>query len=123
MQIHRRGVISRSSRVSRILPIPSIDPIDIFEASATDLGVAWKDGHRSVLPFQLLRESCPCASCNDLRTKFGPLVINKDTIRISEIRPVGRYALNIFWNDGHQTGIYAWEFLRSLCPCGDCRNG
>lgn len=33
---------------------------------------------------------------------------------------VGRYALQIFWNDGHSSGIYAFSYLRDLCPCAAC---
>jgi DUF971 family protein len=33
---------------------------------------------------------------------------------------VGRYALQIFWNDGHSSGIYAFDYLRRLCPCAEC---
>jgi DUF971 family protein len=100
----------------------SSDPTDIFEASPTELGILWKDGHHSVYSFHHLRTSCPCATCNDLRQKFGPLIVDATTIRPKGIEPVGRYALNFLWNDGHQTGIYAWEFLRSLCPCAECRS-
>lgn len=96
------------------------DPTDIFEASPSELGITWKDGHRSVYSFHHLRVNCPCATCNDLRAKFGQLVINKDTIRPKGLEPVGRYALQVLWNDGHQTGIYAWEFLKGICPCADC---
>jgi DUF971 family protein len=96
------------------------DPTDIFEASPTDLGITWKDGHRSVYSFHHLRTNCPCATCNDLRAKFGPLLINKETLRVKGIDPVGRYALQVLWSDGHQTGIYAWEFLRYICPCEEC---
>lgn len=96
------------------------DPTDIFEASPTDIGVTWSDGHKSVFSFHLLRTCCPCATCNDLRTKYGPLIINKDSLRVKGLDPVGRYALQILWNDGHQTGIYAWEFLRDLCTCPEC---
>jgi DUF971 family protein len=33
---------------------------------------------------------------------------------------VGRYALQVFWNDGHSSGIYAFDHLRDLCPCAEC---
>ncbi len=36
---------------------------------------------------------------------------------------VGRYALQIFWSDGHSTGIYSFHYLRELCPCGECAAG
>lgn len=98
----------------------SADPTDIFEASPTELGIVWSDGHRSVYTLHHLRTLCPCASCNDLRAKFGPLLINKETIRLKGLEPVGRYALQFLWSDGHQTGIYGWEFLRYVCPCEEC---
>lgn len=101
--------------------MPTCDPTDIFEASPTELGITWKDGHRTVLSIHRLRVHCPCASCNDLRGKFGELKIDKDTIRVSQIAPVGRYALNIVFSDGHSTGLYGWEFLRNLCLCPQCR--
>jgi ATP-binding protein involved in chromosome partitioning len=34
---------------------------------------------------------------------------------------VGAYAVRIDWSDGHSTGIYTYEYLRSLCPCERCR--
>jgi DUF971 family protein len=40
-----------------------------------------------------------------------------------EIRYVGRYALHFAWSDGHATGIYPFELLRSICPCGACAPG
>ena len=38
-----------------------------------------------------------------------------------EIRPVGRYAIQIAWSDLHSTGIYSFEYLRDCCPCDGCR--
>jgi len=35
--------------------------------------------------------------------------------RIVELHPVGNYALQPVWDDGHSTGIYTWEYLRHLC--------
>jgi len=33
---------------------------------------------------------------------------------------VGRYALQIYWSDGHSSGIYTFDYLRGLCPCTEC---
>jgi DUF971 family protein len=41
--------------------------------------------------------------------------------RLNSIEAVGTYALNPHWEDGHQFGIYTWEYLRALCPCPICR--
>jgi DUF971 family protein len=37
------------------------------------------------------------------------------------IEQVGHYAIQVSWKDGHATGLYAWEYLRGLCECGECR--
>jgi DUF971 family protein len=33
---------------------------------------------------------------------------------------VGKYAIKFHWNDGHELGIYSWQFLRDVCPCEEC---
>ncbi len=38
-----------------------------------------------------------------------------------EIEPVGRYGMRITWSDGHNLGIYTFEYLRKLCPCEECQ--
>ena len=42
-------------------------------------------------------------------------------ISIDRLVPVGSYAVQIVWSDGHDTGIYAFESLREACPCSECR--
>jgi DUF971 family protein len=37
-----------------------------------------------------------------------------------DIRPIGNYAIEFHWRDGHSTGIYTYDYLRSLCPCSEC---
>jgi ATP-binding protein involved in chromosome partitioning len=43
-----------------------------------------------------------------------------ETIRAKTIELVGQYAIQIFWSDGHETGIYSFRDLRQGCPCDDC---
>lgn len=96
--------------------------------------IRWGDGHESVYPFDLLRKECPCALCGEERKKRaasqktgglslsvmqGPVVRVGDA-QVTDVQKVGRYALNFSWQDGHHTGIYTYEFLRSLCPCPRC---
>ena len=40
--------------------------------------------------------------------------------KLEDIRGVGNYAIEFRWHDGHSTGIYTFEYLRSLCPCAAC---
>ncbi len=82
--------------------------------------LTWADGHVSVLPHEILRGYCPCASCQGHE---GPIkFVNPGThqLEIDRIEPVGNYALCLVWFDGHQTGIYSYPYLRSLCQCVHC---
>lgn len=36
------------------------------------------------------------------------------------VEPVGSYGIKIYWSDGHSAGIYTFDHLRKICPCGDC---
>lgn len=94
--------------------------------------VVWSDGHTSIYPFGLLRNACPCAECrgghHNMTPEPGPDVfdiplIDDRSTEIREIKPVGNYAINIVWGDGHHFGIYNWSYLRSLCPCEACQSG
>ena len=111
-------------------PIPSSDPAEVIvDRQERILIITWRDGHRSVYPFDNLRRDCPCASCNDTRGQrlnardllvlSGP-VLKPGEVQITNYRPVGWYALNFTWSDGHDTGIYTYESLRANCPCEQC---
>jgi len=39
---------------------------------------------------------------------------------IEDIKQIGNHAIQITWDDGHNTGMYQWETLRELCPCEEC---
>jgi DUF971 family protein len=40
----------------------------------------------------------------------------------NSVEPVGKYAIRFYWNDGHDLGIYSWQFLRDVCPCAECKS-
>ena len=87
------------------------------------LGIEWSDGHKGVYPVRSLRLHCPCAACVDewsgerrLKPDDVPLFI-----MAQDIQPVGRYALQFSWSDGHDTGIYSYALLRQLCQCDICQ--
>ncbi len=94
------------------------------------LSITWSDGHESVYSFSLLRHACPCAECRGghqyMSAEPDPLVFqlpeeDLPATRLQNIEPVGTYALTPAWEDGHHFGIYTWAYLRSLCPCPQCR--
>ncbi len=84
------------------------------------LSVQWNDGHQSEYSYQLLRQKCPCARCQSEESDQNPLrVLPADplsNLRLVDIQLVGRYAIRLVWADGHKTGIYTFDFLRSLQP-------
>ena len=89
---------------------------EIWQKDAKHLGIIWTDGHESNLNVVTLRRMCPCASCVDEMTgkrklKEGDI---KESTLPKSIKSVGRYALQIDFNDGHNTGIYSFDHLRYL---------
>ena len=106
--------------------------VQVNVTAGTGMDIAWKDGHQSHFSFQWLRDACPCALCDEERSgsgraigaavqpKPGELPIFKGAVKATEVTPVGKYAISFKWSDGHQHGIYSWDFLRKECPCEAC---
>lgn len=110
----------------------STSPVSISANRGTRiLTVTWADGHISQYPFGLLRKACPCASCRGgheyMSAEPDIIVFTYESFadepenRLTNIEAVGSYAVMFTWEDGHQAGIYNWNFLRALCPCEQCR--
>ena len=99
----------------------------------TGVEIEWKDGHLSNYSFPFLRDACPCALCDEERgksglepgqpavSKPGELPMYKPAVKALSAKPVGKYAIQFHWNDGHELGIYSWQWLREICPCEKCR--
>jgi len=93
-------------------------PSDIRQDGPSGLAITWGDGHRSVFAVRDLRLACGCAVCVDEWTgddRLDPTSVPEDVAPRS-IQPVGRYAIQIDWSDGHTSGVYPFERLRSLDP-------
>jgi DUF971 family protein len=95
-------------------------PTSIRQQAARELAITWADGAKSVLAVRALRLACSCARCVDEWTGEGrldPSAVPEDVHPLS-VRPVGRYAIQIDWSDGHDTGIYPFQRLRELSDAG-----
>jgi DUF971 family protein len=96
----------------------------VADRQAGTLTVVWDDGHRSLYTAEQLRWSCPCATCAGEWGRAGVLEglerLPAEELQLSGMRAVGTYAVAPEWASGHQTGIYSFEYLRSLCPCEEC---
>jgi DUF971 family protein len=96
-----------------------IKPKEMQQFPTGEAGFVWEDGHESVFLPEFLRKKCPCALCSHDPVRgegFHPL-----KFKIRRLRPVGNYAVGIEWADGHDTGIYAYDYLRGLCMCDQCK--
>ena len=93
-------------------------PVEVRRLSeARVLQIEWSDAHVSEYPFAYLRGWCPCAACQGHGGERRFVHADSDLARVN---PVGRYALNPVWRDGHESGIYSYQYLRELCPCPAC---
>jgi len=103
--------------------VAQADPVHIKVSRSRGLTIEWADGRRSEYGLDYLRERCPCATCTGAhggepapKKEENPLQLYRPKLKIEAIEPVGNYAIQIRWNDGHDTGIYTWEYLRSISP-------
>jgi DUF971 family protein len=77
------------------------------------LALRWPDGREVHVTHARLRAACPCAACRAQR-RAGVEVDVIETVRLAAIEPVGTYALNLAFSDGHRRGIYPYEMLATL---------
>ena len=92
-------------------------PIKIEVVEKKDLHIAWDDGSEDLLNLRQLRKLCPCATCFAERVKQSKMYIPlfaENQITVKSIDQVGKYAIQINWNDGHNTGIYEYVFLKNF---------
>jgi len=94
-------------------------PLEI-ERIGNDLAIKWDDGTESFIPLATLRRSCPCAGCKGEMDILGNVYKNPDrplppnAFELIRITRVGGYALQPVWADGHDSGIYSFEYLRRV---------
>ncbi len=93
------------------------------------LNILWDDDSTSEIELKYLRDECPCANCKGetiLFKSFKPVQIGKDSpskYKIISMEVVGNYALQITWADGHNSGVYTWEYLKELAESQTDKNG
>jgi DUF971 family protein len=103
--------------LDRIKPqAPKVQPTDLAFDDQGQLLVRWDDGRISKFPPKWLRGRCPCAGC--VEEWSGKRVVGEaqvaDDVRPRGMHQVGRYAVQIQWSDGHDSGIYSWDYLLKL---------
>lgn len=90
-------------------------PTDIvLHRQSHSLEIAYDDGARFDIPCELLRVYSPSAEVRGHWGQYAKLQLDKQDVNITEIRPVGAYAIKIVFDDGHDSGLYDWNFLYDL---------
>ena len=91
-------------------------PIDI-QHIGQDLAIKWEDGRESFISLEKLRRACPCAGCKGEMDVMGNLYkapeqkLTPAAFQLRQIIPVGSYAIQPVWADGHATGMYSFDYL------------
>lgn len=99
---------------------PSTEPEHIAVSKSKGIQIDWKDGHCSNYDLRYLRDNCPCATCAGAEPA-SPFQLYKPVLKMLAVEPVGNYAVQIKWNDGHSSGIYSFDHLRTICQCSKCK--
>ena len=98
---------------------PSPTEIKLHQKSRV-MEIAFADGKTFRLPYEFLRVHSPSAEVRGHGPGQEVLQTGKAQVEIRSLDPVGSYAVQPTFSDGHATGIYSWERLRELCPCAEC---
>ena len=94
-------------------------PAGIDVDRATGVTLTWSDGTSAFYALEELRVNCPCAECRGLRERDLPVWPKPNSpqpLRIEDAELIGAWGVTLIWNDGHSTGIFSWEMLRSWRP-------
>lgn len=88
-----------------------------------ELAIGFSDGSEMYFPLAMLRRACPCAQCQGEPDAMGrvhrPVVEHGSrAFELVRFELVGGYGLQLFWADGHGTGIYSIAYLGKLSSLG-----
>jgi DUF971 family protein len=101
--------------VGKTMAEPRLRPTDIrLHQKSRALEIVFDDQHRFRLPCEYLRVYSPSAEVQGHGPGQEVLQVGKENVNIVNIEPVGNYAVRLFFDDGHDTGLYSWEWLYHL---------
>lgn len=101
-------------------PAPAPTEIRLRRKSRV-LEVAWADGTCYALGFEYLRVHSPSAEVQGHGPGQDVLQIAKENVQVVAVEPVGSYAVKLVFDDGHDTGLYTWKYLRELGATFDAK--
>jgi len=90
--------------------VKSPTPVEVRRCpDVAELRVTWDDGAIASLPYRVLRANCRCATC-----RAGLSASDGATVGVHEVALFGEYAVRLFFDDGHNTGLFPFDYLRRL---------
>lgn len=93
----------------------AVRPTDIvLHSQSHELEVRFDDDSRFNLPCELLRVYSPSAEVRGHWGQHAKLEVDKQDVNITQIIPVGQYAVKIVFDDGHDSGLFDWDYLHDL---------
>lgn len=93
---------------------PTLTGIELHRQSRT-LDLRYANNEQYQLSCEYLRVYSPSAEVRGHGTGQETLQVGKVNVTITDIKPVGKYAVQLFFSDGHDTGLYSWDYLYELC--------
>ena len=108
-----------------------IVPTGLQKSDDRHLVIDWSDGQQQRIPFRVLRDNCRCAHCTEKHKMYVPVeeaeaekpksialpvlsLAESRPIEIVSMTPAGNYGYKVSFSDGHSSGIYSFELLRSI---------
>ena len=93
--------------------------LEKYAVIGDQLALSWGDGSESYVSMERLRRNCPCAVCQGEPDALGRVAkpipkLGEGAFQLVGIDPVGGYALQLRWADGHNSGIYGFDYLKRL---------
>ncbi len=84
-----------------------------------EFAISFSDGIEAFFPLDMLRRACPCAACQGEPDALGRVVrptveYGANAFDLQKYEVIGGYALQLYWADGHSTGIYTFAYFQKL---------
>ena len=104
--------------------VGGVKAVDIQQVGE-ELAIKWADGGESFITLEKLRRACPCAACKGEMDVMGNLYkgpdikLRPESFALRRLTQVGTYAVQPTWGDGHNSGLYSYEYLRNLADAPD----
>jgi DUF971 family protein len=96
-----------------------MNPLDL-QHIGEEIAIRWDDGHETFIRLEKLRRACPCAGCKGEADIMGNLYKGPEqplipaSFQLKQLVPIGTYAVQPIWADGHASGIYSFDYLEKV---------